>query len=742
MPYNQKYFFEFDTLKTANKVTKYYRVVFSKLEDIAYTYDLIELQAANSPFVLTYRSPEDNAFSPIKTSSAEINILYPYDPATGTPEPDIFFDSTDETTWSIQLYEMTSNGAVSTLKWQGYLLDSDLQYEWQDAYYYRMIATDNLAVLKDVKYSSFVEFKCPDYAPLEGVSVIDFIIDLVNKAGNTLDYKFAWNLYNNSNLITLANLWTSKYSAIDWSKLSPYDCYKILNDLLVALGCIIYQDNDDATWTILNVAEVGTRTNNEVPYLKYDSAGNYLSDGFIELNSSINTGASDLVWRDKNQIVSLIKPYGSVDFIHPYVMKNLLKNYSFQEDLIHTGWADNGTFTSNVATDAYGTMGITYDKNVLNIGSIESALGPVDVANYFYQNIDLSNTEVVAVNTSEFWSAYVDFENYLYYSTIVGGIQAYNFQVTFNRTAPLNDVFYRLDDQASIDVGGVWTTFNEARVPVFGTDGAALSKVNLYTRYTKLYDETDTIGLRYLKYRTDTGAGAAGYSIDSVRFCITPIPYKLMTEIKFKAYKNLKYQRKEIKTIYTGGYYGFDWYVLEGGLGLKDVNDKLYCNNLWDRHYEAHDESSQNYLQAIVAKSILSFYRAASRKFTGNVWGEEISYPKYFSIESAINREANIDILDAFNTRLDNDAAEIENVYCGSDYLAEYNVVNAKFLMVEATFDYQQSTTAVNLHENLTNTIEAGFEAGFAGFTTTPGGILPGSFGSSTQGQQIPTEPS
>jgi len=189
MPYNQKYFFEFDTLKTANKVTKYYRVVFSKLEDIAYTYDLIELQAANSPFVLTYRSPEDNAFSPIKTSSAEINILYPYDSATGTPEPNEFFDASDEITWLVQLYEYTSNGAVSALKWQGYLLDSDVQYEWQDAYYYRMTATDNLSVLKDIKYSATDTFRCPDYAPLDGVSVKDFVIELVNNTNNLLNLR-------------------------------------------------------------------------------------------------------------------------------------------------------------------------------------------------------------------------------------------------------------------------------------------------------------------------------------------------------------------------------------------------------------------------------------------------------------------------------------------------------------------------------------------------------------------------
>jgi hypothetical protein len=741
MPYNDKYFFEFDTLKTANNATKYYRVVFSKLEDIAVTYDLVELTPSNSPFVLSYRSAEDFAFSPIKTSSAEINILYPYDASADVPQPELFFDASDEVSWRIQLYEITSAGTISTLKWQGFLIDNDVQYEWQDAYYYRMTATDNLAVLKDVKYSDVNEFRCPDYAPLEGVSVKDFVIELVNNTGNTLNYKFAWNLYNNGVEITLDALFTSKYSAIDWSKLSPYDCNKVLNDLLISLGCIIYQDNNDATWTILNVAEIGTRTDNEVPYISYDSTGTLITTGVIEFNSSINTGATDLVWRDKNQIVSLKRPLGSVDFIHPYVMKNLLDNYSFQEDLIHSGWADNGTFNSTVGTDAYGVTGITYDKNILSISSSEDIAGSVDVSNYFYQNINLSNTEVINVNTSDFWSVYLDYESFADYQSALGGSQAYNFQITFNRTAPLNDIFYDLSEPTSIDVDGVWTTWAEARIPVWSTDGSALQKVNLYTKYTKLYNETETIGLRYLKYRKPFGSGGS-YAIDSVRLCITPVTYKLVTEIKFKAYKNLKYQKKDFKTIYTGGYNLYDWYVLEGALGLKDINNKLYCNGLWDRHFEVHDESSFNYLQAIVSKSILSFYRGVSRKFTGNIWGEQISYPKYFEIDQAQDLQYIDDILTAYQTRLDNDAADIENTFCGSNYLTEFAGLNSKFLMVEATFDYANSTTSVNLHEDLTSTSESNFEAGFAGFTTSPNGILPGSFGSSTQGQEVPTEPS
>lgn len=740
MPYNEKYFFEFDTLKTADSAVKYYRVVFSKNELNPAIYDLVELVGSNSPFVLSYKSAEDFAFYPIKTSSAEINILYKSSFSEDYPAPEEFFSETGQTEWLVQFYELTLSGTVSTLKWQGFLIDSDIQYEWQDEFYYRLTATDNLGVLREVKYSDPTEFKMPDYVPTDGVSVKDFIIELVNNTGNELNYKFAWNLYNNASSVILEDVFTSRYSALDWTKLSPYDCNKILVELLYSLGCILYLDNNDATWTILNVAEISTRTDNEVPYDMYDSDGVFISDGVIELNSSINTGATDLKWRDRNQIVTLNRPLGNVEFIHPYVMKNLLTNYSFQEDLLHTGWADNGTFSSTVGTDAYGVTGITYDKNILAINSWEDSAGSVDVSNYFFQNIDLSDTEVVAVNSSEFWGIYLEYENYDFYNILAGGDQAYNFQVTVNRTSPLNDVFYGLQTLALQEIGGQWDTFAEGRIPVYSQEGAPLQKVNLYTRYTKLYNETATIGLRYLKYRGPAVSPIGGYEIDSVRLCLTPVPYKLVTEMKFKAFTNLKYQKKEIKTLYTGGYNAFDWYCWEGALGLKDINDKLYCNALWDRHYEAHIEGTFNYLQAIVAKSILSFYRAVGRKITGNVWGEEISYPKYFEVDGAVNENTNIIIVESFISRVEADGGEAQSSACDANYLAEYNEVLSRFLMIEGTFDYAQSTTLVKIHEDLTNVDEGSFTAGFGGFTTTPSGTLPGSFGSSTQGQSPPNE--
>jgi hypothetical protein len=749
MPYNQKYFFEFDTLKTANKVTKYYRVVFSKLEDIAYTYDLIELQAANSPFVLTYRSPEDNAFSPIKTSSAEINILYPYDPATGTPEPDEFLNNTTDTLWLVQLYELTSNGAVSALKWQGYLIN-DVQYEWQDAYYYRLVATDNLAVLKDVKYSDDTEFKCPDYLPLEGVSVKDFIIELVNKTGNTLNYKFAWELYNDSNPITLDILFTSKYIGIDWKTYQPKNIYPVLEDILRTLGCIIYQDNNDATWTILNVAEIGTRTDNEVPYTEYDSTGTFVTTGVIELNSSINKGENDLVWRDKNQIVSFLKPIGSYELAIEYIGKNLLQNYSFQEDdVLPDGWQTFGTFPTTIETDGNTDFGISYDTNYLDITASESNGASLDVTNYFYQNINLENT-LVTTSTSNrannFFSVLVEFKSYCNFSTLSSTGEGYNFQVW--KDDPVRGVvFYDTTAFANnIDNGGNWmygVGADASRIAVFADGENPYQKVTLLTRGIGLNDLPLTLRLVFLKFRYDFSVSSSGtYKIDETRMTIIPTKYKNINKFKYIATQNPKFNTVKQQSIFTGGFKGYDWYAVEGALGLKDINDKLYCNNLWDRHWEIHDESSINYLDSIVAKSIISFYRNISRKFTGNIWGEQISYPKYFEIESATNKNAPIEVANAFEARVLANIGECETVLCGSNYLTEYYELPAKFLMIEASFDYQQSTTSVNLHEDLTSTTETNFTAGFGGFEQGTG-VFPQQIGASTTNfEQEPTEPS
>lgn len=745
--YNDKYFFEFATLKTANKSQLSYKVVFSQKESSVVNYDLIELTPSNSPFVLSYKSAEDFAFSPFRVSSAEINILYPINPVTDLPQPENFFTALDDLSWKVQLYQTTDNGVTFNLKWQGFLIN-DVQYEWQDTYYYRLTATDNIGSLKYVKYSDNFEFKCPDYMPLEGVSVKDYIIELVNKSGNILDFKFAWNLYNLGELKTLDILYTSRYITIDWKTYQPKEIYGVLSDLLTTLGCILYLDNDDCTWTILNVAEIGTRVNNAVPYLKYNYLGTYISDGNIQLNSSINTGDTDLIWRDKNQVVTFKKPLGSYQIEIEYIGKNLLRNYSFQEsDVDPLGWSVFGTFANGMQSDGSKDFGISYDNNYLEILASESNLASLDTSNYLYQTLDLRDTQVVTSTlnrANNFFMAFLEFKSYANFSTPTATGEGYNFQLRADSN-PFGIRFYDTTDLAANRTnGGNWmygTGADASRIAVFSDSQSPYQKVTLLTRGLGLYNKTITLQLVFLKYRYDFVNGTSHkYKIDEARLCIVPSKYYPINKFKYIASQNLQYNALKKSSIFTGGFNTYDWYAVEGALGLKDENDKLYCNAFWLRHWEENIENNYNYLDAIVGKSILSFYKAVSRKFTGNVYGEEISFPKYFEVDSATDENVAKLIVEAFKARVLSSDGTIEDVYCGANVISEFCKQNANFLMIEAEFDYANSTTAVNLHEDATSTIETNFTAGFGGFVQS-GGVFPQQIGCTTTNfEQEPTD--
>ena len=736
MVYNDKYFLEFDTLKTADAAIKYYRVMFSKLEETAITYSLVELQSSNTPFVLSYRSGEDNAFSPIKTSSAEINILYPLNAASDIPTPVSFFSLTSDYEWRVQLYEMTDNGAISTLKWQGFLIDSDIQYEWQDAYYYRLTATDNLSVLKDKKYTADDGFRCPTYDPTTGILVKDFIIELVNFAGNLINYKMAWNLYNDTTEVRLDDIYTSKYNGVDWATYQPKNVNDLLKNLLESIGAILYLDNNDCSWTVLNVSEVGTRTGNLVPYDLYDYATTYISSGDLDLNSSINTGGTDLVWRDTNQIVTLNKPYGRVQFKHKYIPKNLLANYGFGQDLSHTDWYDLGTFTSATENVAYSKTGVNYDKNLVKISSTEANTTlPLDTNNAFYQTINIEDSPVITTNSNEKWAIYFETDSWMSCSASAVD-EGYNFQLQMLDIPNSSSYQYEFATQANIDIGGTWYKNTDAWIPVFASAANPYTKIRTFTKYIPVQNSGPTFNLKFLKYRYDVLVlSSRQYYIDNVRFCITPLSYKAVQELGFIATLYPERATLTKETYFHGGVSPSDWYVFEGALGLKDgVTNTFYCNALWNRHFDDHTELNYNYLNAIVAKEILSFYRGISRKMVGNIYGEEISYPKYFEVQASSSVGIYDDVYGAFVARVETDGGAIETTTCSADFLREFYDIPSKFLMVEATFDYRNSTTSVNIHEDLTNTIETNFEAGFGGFTFG-NGIFPQQFGSTTSGQ-------
>ena len=252
MAYNHIYNLQFKGLDQVS-TDLYYQVKFEKYEPTVVVYDVIELKPAqDSPFVLNYKATEDNIFAPIRSSFADIKCFIPYN---STIQPSDFYYETDEFTLRVSLYE--TNGISSTLKWRGFLLPDVIQYEWQEQYYLQLTATDNLAVLKDIKYTkeNFYSLYL-DTSVTNGISVKDYICKLLSKTNSELNVAIFAKFNISGNLYELENLKMSDYTGVDWSNFEPKDCYFLLTSLMRSLGCMLYQSNSNATWYVISINDV------------------------------------------------------------------------------------------------------------------------------------------------------------------------------------------------------------------------------------------------------------------------------------------------------------------------------------------------------------------------------------------------------------------------------------------------------------------------------------------------------
>jgi hypothetical protein len=231
----------------------YYQVKFEKQEATVVVYDVIELvPAEDSAFVLNYKASKDNIFAPIRASYADIKCFIPYN---STVQPSDFFYENDEYSLKISLYE--TNGVTEDLKWVGFLLPDVIQYEWQEQYFLQLTATDNIAVLKDIKYTREDYYALYDDTSVDTcIDINDFVCRLLKKTGSELDVAFFSQFKLDGTLVNLANLKVSEYSSVDWSTFEPKDCYFLLGSLMESLGCVVYQSNKDATWYVVAINDL------------------------------------------------------------------------------------------------------------------------------------------------------------------------------------------------------------------------------------------------------------------------------------------------------------------------------------------------------------------------------------------------------------------------------------------------------------------------------------------------------
>ena len=252
MFYNHIYNLQFKGLDQVG-TNYFYKVKFEKQEATEEFPDVIDLiPAQDSPFVLNYKASKDNIFAPIRSSYADIKCFIPLN---STVQPSDFFFDSNEYTWKISFYE--SDGTTEVLKWRGFLLPDVIQYEWQEQYYLQLTATDNLAVLKDVKYYREDYYGLYDDTNVDtGITISNFVCRLLKKTGSELDVAFFTQFILNGTLVNTVDLKLSEYSAVNWSTFEPKDCYYLLTSLMESLGCMLYQSNSDATWYIIGVNDV------------------------------------------------------------------------------------------------------------------------------------------------------------------------------------------------------------------------------------------------------------------------------------------------------------------------------------------------------------------------------------------------------------------------------------------------------------------------------------------------------
>jgi hypothetical protein len=798
MVYNYKYKLEWTGLKNADASEFYYRLEFYKKEAEIIPHDVITLTASNKPFTLNYKSKSDYVFEPFRASSAEINLFFNTDSIV---QPEDFYSDTDNTSWKVIL-KLVQGSTVTSL-WSGYVLNSDIQYDWQDQYYLRLTASDFLGILKEYKYSDIEVFSLPQtYNFYEGISIKDFVVRCLSLIGLGNDVKFAYQFYeftdpNNENkLKNETSMFLNEYAAIDWSNKYPYDIEKLLSNLMTSLGCILYLDNRDNSWTVLSINEVGTNTSNTVPYRKYNSAGTYLSSGDYDIKNTIARN-TDVVFSDANQVVNLRPRLDEVQMMYDYKPKNLVPNYGFfqgDNGEVPTGWVLSPYASPPVSnTDYYvetnkpnpydaknlGSIstdeiqaGLVWDKYIsltVNMDRFNACMPFTDATfdptppRYFkdkltfnvkfdYQINKPNDIPEFGFNSSLYvyrpdfagdyvspffdgqWVAQSDYDRYRSYATIGSG------PARFAAWSGLNNE---------------WKSFQLVTQSTFNTGVVSTQPENWFYRFTRL-----EFWLRTLHLPSGTSKTGIDWKVDNMQVQVVPVQNANLEKYGYSALQNidnnstqLPYQRKtkKIESMFNSGFSDLNSAIYyEDVIFTKVVRDKtpylgensICSSNSWLRPFETieGEGSNLNYLQSLVSASILSFYRSPAKTFTGNVYAEQtpavakpFAFPVYTGIEGVYDSSYIQNTIDLFLTAVTADGGFYEAYDCLTARVENIIQKNAFFFMTEASFDYFTNKTNAKLEEDLTSRKED-FTIGLAPFKFSASPILgtPGSSESNT----------
>lgn len=239
--YNLKYQIDF-----SNENNEFCRINLSSLTDNG---DVVTLKADQDALSISFPNNEENKFSPIRGSALEAR-LFIYD-ADGI-DLSTFLGSDDE--WKVDYYK---GADLTRTYWQGYLDQEEHSREMQDEpWNFELHALDGLGLMKD---KAFIK---SDGTKFSGLNfLLDYIGDPLWQVNPFLELITHVNIFNiamDDRDIDPKNdpLLQTKVEARSWlsDAVTFEDCYSVIEKILTAWGCELFQWN--GAWHIVDLWDI------------------------------------------------------------------------------------------------------------------------------------------------------------------------------------------------------------------------------------------------------------------------------------------------------------------------------------------------------------------------------------------------------------------------------------------------------------------------------------------------------
>lgn len=419
--------------------------------------------------------------------------------------------------------------------------------------------------------------------------------------------------------------------------------------------------------------------------LIYNINGGYIDTYSFDFYSTIGN-SGNVKWSDVNQMVSLNKRLTNIQLKYPYYERNLLNNYGFFKDYASTSvdptnwisWAFAGTY------DFFNATGENrpFDNRILAITENQPRPDSIDFNQGIYNVFRISNADTFinyfAVKIE--FSVFFDGSHNPTDGVIMAFAKSLNGSPSGAQTRYLssNGVFDNYVSSSNWDA----PYYIECKM----TDEDRWAKFKCLSKFDRNSLDTGYVMNNYgtfvLKTQLSTNDSVTHTTyFDDIKISIIPQNYQNTKGFIYNA-TNVPNDATLVKPftntykIEKGQYHGgvtdiYESQVIEDFIGYEvGEYNLIQSSTKWLRNWEVETESNKSRpLQECITRSILSFYQNTWQKFTGNVYGKNISFGQVFNIALA----------------------------------------QGSYFMHEASFDYVNNKTNLILHQSQTDKLETGF---------------------------------